>query len=137
MTLEEASQIYYINKEIKAIKLDLVRLEENRTFSRTITYSDMPKGGIRDTTEDIDDYLTEHQQLADALHYSLKKLQRERLKMEKFLTTIQDAELRLIIRLRCVNNMHWREIGEELNMSHTTAMRKFFIFWETDAAHKD
>lgn len=129
MTLEEASQIYYINKEIKAIKRDLTKLEESRTFSRAITYSDMPKGSIRDTTEDIDDYLAEHQQLVDMLNYSLQKLQMERLKMERFLTTVEDAELRLIIRLRCVNNMYWREIGAELNMNRTTAMRKFYDFW--------
>lgn len=129
MTLEEASQIYYINKEIKAIKRDLTKLEESRTFSRAITYSDMQKGSIRDTTEDIDDYLAEHQQLVDMLNYSLQKLQMERLKMERFLTTVEDAELRLIIRLRCVNNMYWREIGAELNMNRTTAMRKFYDFW--------
>lgn len=130
MTLEEASQIYYINKEIKAIKRDLAKLEERRTYSRAITYSDMPKGSIRDTTGDIDDYLTEHHQLVDMLNYSLNQLQRERLKMEKFLITIDDAETRLIIRLRCVNNMRWQEIGEEIGAERTTVSKKFYNFWK-------
>lgn len=130
MTFEEASQIYYINKEIEAIKLDLDRLEEKRTFIRAVAYSDMPKGQARDATEDIDDYLVESRKLADMLNYSLAKLQQERMKMERFLETIKDSEIRLIIRLRCINNMSWREIGEELNMNRTTAMRKFYKFWE-------
>lgn len=130
MTLEDANQIYYINKEIKAIRLDLIKLEENRTFSRAITYSDMPKGSIRDTTEDIDDYLAEHQQLVDMLNYSLQKLQMERLKMERFLATVEDAELRLIVRLRCVNNMNWQEIGEEIGLHRTTVSKIFYSFWK-------
>lgn len=130
MTLEEASQIYYINKEIKKIQLDIEKLESSRTFSRAITYSDMPKGNIRDTTEYIDDYLDERQQLQDMLRYSLQRLQKERLKMEKFLNTINDAEIRLIIRLRCVNGMNWREIGEEMGAHRTSVSKKFYDFWQ-------
>lgn len=129
MTFEEASQIYYINKEIEVIQLELARMEEKRTFSKAITYSDMPKGAIRDTTEDVDDYLTKQQELKDMLNYSLKKLQQERVKMENFLQTIDDAEMRLIIRLRCINNMYWWEIGKELKMHRTAVSKKFYDFW--------
>lgn len=129
LTFEEVSQIYYINKEIKAIKLDLAQLEERRVFRKAITYSDMPKGYAKDFTEDIDDYLIKKQELVDMLNYSLKKLQQERIKIEQFLTTINDAEIRLIIRLRCINNMSWREIGDEIGMERSWVSRKFYKFF--------
>ena len=43
VTIEEASQIYYINLEIKTLQLELAKLEESRTYHRPITISDMPK----------------------------------------------------------------------------------------------
>ena len=63
------------------------------------------------------------------LHYNLKKLQIERKKMEEFLSSIEDVELRLIVRLRVVNNMKWEEIGAELGMERTTVSKKFYKFF--------
>lgn len=64
------------------------------------------------------------------LHYNLKMLYVERKKMEEFLASIEDAELKIIIRLRAVNNMKWEEIGEELGMDRRTASRKFYKFFK-------
>ena len=57
-------------------------------------------------------------ELEDMLNYSLRKLQIERKKFEKFLTTVEDSEMRLILRLRC------------MNMDRRTASRKFYDFFK-------
>lgn len=128
MTFDEVSQIYYINVEIKALRLELAKLKEERRYYKPNIISDMPRGGSGYDPQD--EYLAREQELEDMLNYSLRKLQYERRKIEDFLNTVKDAETRLIIRLRCVNNMKWEEIGEELNMARSTASRKFYKFFE-------
>lgn len=77
----------------------------------------------------ISDYTESAKELEDMLYYNLKKLQIKRKKIEEFLSSIEDAELRLIIRLRVVNNMSWEEIGAQLKMDRTTASKKFYKFF--------
>lgn len=129
MTFEEACQIYYINKEIKHLRLEKARLEESRTYYKPVILTDMPKGGGEHRNE-TDDYLVQKQELEDMLNYALRKLQYERAKIEKFLQGIEDPEIRLIVRLRCVNNMNWSDIGEEVHMDRRTVSRKFYHFFD-------
>ena len=129
MTMEEASQIHYILEEIKVIQRELVKLQQNQNFYKPNIISDMPRGG-GSTESDVDRHLDQELQLRSMLKYSLEKLQKERRKFEEFLNEVEDPELRLILRLRCVNNMSWYEIGEQLGMDRRTASRKFFRYFE-------
>lgn len=126
MTFEDASQIYYINKEIGKLYKELADLKQ-QSFIKPISISDMPRGG---STRDLFiEYTNSTLEIEDMIRYSLMKLQRERKKIEQFLNTIQDSELRLIMRLRCVNNMGWKEIGEEVGCERTTASKKFYRYF--------
>jgi len=69
-------------------------------------------------------------ELEELLSYNLKKLQEERRRMEEFLEGIEDHELRVILRLRCVNNMKWDEIGFEMNMDRRTVSRRFYGYFK-------
>ncbi|MFG6378932.1 MAG: sigma-70 family RNA polymerase sigma factor [Lachnospiraceae bacterium] len=127
MTVEEINSIYYINKEIEQIQKELYDLK-TKNFYKSNILTGMPKGN---SEHDIfSDYAEDIKTLEDMLHYNLKKLQMERKKMEEFLSSIEDAELRLIIRLRTINNMSWEEIGVELRMHRTTVSKKFYKFFK-------
>lgn len=127
MTVEEINSIYYINKEIEHIQRELYDLK-TKNFYKPNILTGMPKGN---SERDIfSDYVEDIKTLEDMLHYNLKMLQTERKKIEKFLSSIEDVELRLVIRLRAVNNMNWEEIGAELGMSRTTVSRKFYKFFK-------
>ena len=128
MTLEESKQIHYIIKEISVLQRELAELKMKNPYKQNII-TDMPRGSSG--SSDISDYASEVMGLEDMLNYSLRKLQRERRKFEQFLTTVEDSEMRLILRLRCINNMGWFDIGEELNMDRRTASRKFYGFFKT------
>lgn len=134
MTFEEACQIYYINEEIKILKKELCELEEerkNRPYSKAITYSDMPKGcGMSDPMVDVDELVDQEKTVRQMIAYNIQRLQRARKDMEIFLQTIEKAEERLILRLRCINNMTWQEIGDEIGMSRMTVKRKWDKFWQ-------
>ena len=126
MTAEEINSIYYINKEIEHIQKELYDLK-TKNFYKSNILTGMPKGN---SERDIfSDYVEDIKTLEDMLHYNLKKLRIERKKMEEFLFSIEDVELRLIVRLRVVNNMKWEEIGAELGMERTTVSKKFYRFF--------
>lgn len=129
MTLEDASQIHYINQEIKQLKKELLALEADRKYYKQLILSDMPKGR-GDNTNMADDFLEKQAELEGMLRYSLRKLQEERKKFEEFLGSVDDAQMRLILRLRCINNMSWNEIGEEMGTDRTTVSKKFYNFFK-------
>ena len=130
MELKELSQIYYINKEIKSLQLELAQIKQQSFYKNNIM-SDMPRGGEK-RDQNIE-YVSEILLLEDLINYSLRKLQYQRKKIEDFLGSVDDAELRLIMRLRCVNNMGWSEIGDEVGMDRRTASRKFYAYFQKDA----
>lgn len=128
MTVEELSGIYYINKEIEILEAELYNLRNNQNFYSKNIISDMPRGGqAKDMFVEFTEKLRAVEQM---LQYSLKRLQLERLKVEEFLNTVADPELRLIMRLRAVNNMKWEDIGFEIGLERTTVSKKFFKYFK-------
>ena len=127
MTVKEINHLYYINKEIEQMQRELNDLK-TQNFYKSNVLTGMPKGNSE--YDVFSDYAEDVKTLEDMLQYNLKKLQIERKKIEEFLSSIEDVELRLIIRLRAVNNMKWEEIGAQLGMDRTTASKKFYKFFK-------
>lgn len=128
MTYEEAMEIYYIKAEIKSLQKELQQHEESRRYYKTVILTDMPKGRGQNKNS-TDEYLIKEQNLKDMLRYSLNMLQNELIRFEEFLKNIKNAEMRTILRLRCINNMGWQEIGDEIGVDRTTASRMFRKFF--------
>lgn len=130
ITVDDLSQIYYINREIKSLQLELAQLKE-QSFYKPNIMSDMPRGS--DKKDSNLEYVSSIMELEDLINYSLRKLQYERKKVETFLQTLPDPEIRLIMRLRAVNNMSWYEIGEELGRDRRTVSRKFYDYFKLNS----
>lgn len=126
MTVEELSQIYYINKEIKSLQLELAELRQKNFYKPNII-TDMPRGGSGE--ESNLEYVNAVMELEDLINYSLRKLQYQRKKIDEFLESVSDDELRLIMRLRAVNNMSWENIGEEIGKDRRTVSKKFYNYF--------
>lgn len=129
MTYQEAQEIYCINTEIKSLQAELAEHELNRRYYKTVVLSDMPKGrgSYKNPT---DEHLIKEQELKDILRYAMDRLQDRLIEFEKFLAGVEDTEARTILRLRCINNMGWEEIGDKMYMSRYTASRIFRKFFE-------
>ena len=125
VTFEDLISVHNISIEIKKVQEEIQQLREQNFFKPNII-SDMPRGG---TGKDmLVEYVEESKRLDDILNYSLRKLQKKRAEIEEFICGIEDNETRLIVRLRCINNMDWIDIGEELGMERTTASKKFYKY---------
>lgn len=133
MTFEDLLSVHSINIEIKKIQEEIQRLREQNFFKPNII-TDMPKGG---TGKDmLVEYAEESKRLDDMLNYSLARLQKKRTEIEEFISSIEDNETRLIVRLRCINNMDWQQIGDELALHRTTASKKFYDFLDSQGIIK-
>lgn len=125
MTERELNQIYYINIEIKKLEEERIRLE-SMSLVKSQQITGLPGGGR--SGDKIGDYVAELTNVKDMIDLKIKELFRVRRKIELYINTIDDAEMRLIVRLRAINNMRWEDIGVELGMDRRTASRKYYSF---------
>lgn len=125
MTEEKLNEVYYINKEIERLESELYRLR-HRYFIKI-------KGGtpgIRKGTNVPADYPDRLRALELKLMESYDRLAGKRKEAEEFIESIEDGEMRLIVRMRFLEHKRWEEIGRELGMERTTVSKKFrqFVF---------
>ena len=66
----------------------------------------------------------------------LDKLQRQladkKKRLENYINSIKDTEIRVIARLRFIENNRYQAIGDEMFMDRTTAYRKLKKYFEKD-----
>ncbi|MDF2537427.1 MAG: hypothetical protein K0S76_448 [Herbinix sp.] len=104
------------------------QLEElkSRSYIKGQEITDMPFGsGTSDKTCDRAIAELEIEELYDI---KLKELYLVRGRIERYINAVDDTELRLILRLRCINNMNWDCIGDEIGMDRRTASRKYYKY---------
>ncbi len=132
-TEKELNQLHYINKEIEVLKEQLDELK-SRSVIKGQEITGMPfVTGTSDKTACIAIAIREVEELYEI---KLRELYLVRGRIERYINTIEDAELRLIVRLRCINNMRWEDIGAEMSMDRRTASRKYYKFIrENKVAH--
>ena len=123
MTENELNKLHFINKEIGVLKRQLEELK-SRSLVKGQEITDMPfASGTSDKTGDRAIAIREIEEMYEI---KLKELYLTRAKIERYIDIIDDPEVRLIVRLRCINNMNWDEIGDEVGMDRRTASRKYF-----------
>lgn len=122
MTEKDLNQIHYINIEIKHIQDELNKLE-CRSMVKGQEITGMPS--VTGTSDKVGDYATEKAELEMLLDMAIKKLYVERNRIERFLAMIQNADDRLLVRLRSVNCMSWYKIGDKLGIDRRTAQKRY------------
>lgn len=121
-TEKELNQLHYINKEIEVLKKQLDELK-SRSLIKGQELTGMPHvSGTSDKTAQIAVAIREIEELYEI---KLRELYVVRGRIERYINTIEDSELRLIVRLRCINNMRWEDIAVEVGYERTTVSKKF------------
>jgi hypothetical protein len=122
MTEKELSQLYCLNRECEYLAKDIAERRARIGYKSPIL-SGMPGGGER---REFADDIAELADLEAIQSANLRRIQRERERIEKYIGEIEDGETRLIMRLRHVNGMTWEGIGRELNADRRTVSRKYY-----------
>jgi len=131
MKTSDLSKLYYLDKEIAKLEEDLRKTDfdildlAERTGGR-LSHTPRAKGGY-DTTDRLVSLVDLKVKTEKSIHKNLAKAQQEKIKIEEFISGIEDAEIRYIIRLRHLDGLSWKEVADEVgrgNYMHHSAPRK-------------
>lgn len=121
MTKKELSQLYYLKKEIKKQQKRLEELETLAT-SCTTKITGMPNGiGINDK---IGKYTAQIADLKGLLDLNLKKCFYELNRTNRFIDSVQDSEMRMILTLRYIQNLSWQKVALTMHYQDESVPRK-------------
>ena len=108
MPKKELSQLYYLNREIEEQQRRLAELEVAAT-SCTASITGMPKtNGISDK---LANYVVETADLKALLDLNLKKCFYELNRLNRYINSVDDSEMRMILSLRYINGLTWLQIA--------------------------
>lgn len=121
MTKKELSQLYYLKREIREQQKRLEELETAAT-SCTAKITGMPHGtGINDK---IGKYAAQIADLKGLLDLNLKKCFYELNRINRFIESVQDSEMRMILTLRYMQNLSWSRVAKTMNYQDESVPRK-------------
>lgn len=108
MTKKELSRLYWLNREIEEQQRRLSELETIGT-SCTATITGMPK--VYNISDKLAKYTVEIANLRTLLDLNLKKCLYELDRLNQYMNSIEDGEMRLILSLRYINGLTWLQIA--------------------------
>jgi hypothetical protein len=108
MTKQELSQLYYLNREIEQLKSRLTELDCIAT-STSSRITGMPHAsGISDK---VGKYAAEIADLKELLDLNLKKCFYELNRLNRYIESIEDSQIRMIMSLRYINGLDWSQVA--------------------------
>ena len=130
MTKKELSQLYYLNREIEHLQVRINELETVAT-SCSSQITGMPHGsGINDK---VGEYAAEIADLKGLLDLNIKKCFYELNRVNRYISGIDDSEMRMILSLRYINALRWEQVaasissyasGESVRKAHDRFLKK-------------
>ena len=116
--MKNLNKLYWIKKEIEQIE---ERMKELTVLS-AVSFSGMPSGNtVSSPVEKFNERLdTLKRKLAIKHAESLEEEER----LERYIETIDDVEIRVLARARFIECKSWQQIGDENYMDRTTAYKK-------------
>lgn len=129
VTKKELSQLYWLNKEIIMQKQRLDELECLAT-SCTSNITGMPKSvGTMDKRSDC---IAEIADLKGLVELNIKKCFYELNRLSRYIESVPDSQMRMILVLRYVNGLSWEQIAlsiggntaDSVRMSHNRFLSK-------------
>lgn len=125
MNKKELSNLYWLNKEIK---LQEQRLEELTTSAEGITsiMTGMPHS--KTLRDKVASNAVEIADLRTLIELNLKKCIIERARIERYINSVSDSGIRVILQLRHIQGLSWNDIGKQIGYDGSTARKKYERF---------
>lgn len=122
MTIPELADYYALKKEI--IQLEEMISDLEITTIGSLSYSNISVSKSHSNSSPTENVALRLVKLKEKLNEKKESLLIDAEKAEEFLNTIDDSEIRLIIRKRFMEGKTWSKISEELIMDRTTPYYK-------------
>ena len=112
------NKLYYLKLEIKELRDEI----ENLTELSSSKITGMPHGtSVSNPTEQ---YFLKKQKLVEKLNRKLERYVDELERIENVIDKIRDPEIRIIARLRFIDNLNWENIGRQVHLDRSVCYRK-------------
>lgn len=108
MTKKELSQLYYLNREIEYLQKRLRELKE-KSVSCTNIITGMPHG--TDIKDLVGNCASEIIDLEDLIEIKLKECFFNLNKLNRYINSIDDSQMRMILSLRYINGLSWQQVA--------------------------
>jgi hypothetical protein len=108
MNKKELSQLYFLNREIEEQQRRLKELESLAT-SCTSWITGMPKN--KGITDRLAEYVAEIADLKGLIDLNIRKCFYELNRLNRYINTIDDSQMRMIFSLRYINGLTWQQIA--------------------------
>ena len=116
ITKRELSQLYYLSREIERDKRRLKELEA-LAEGTTQHLTGMPIApGFGDKTAR---YAIEIMELKEIIECNMRRCMIEYNRLIRFISSVEDSQMRQILTLRYVNGMTWREVAQSIGGGNT------------------
>ena len=125
MRREELSNLGWLKKETELQEEKLEELKAKAEGLRQVFSHAPAKKGARDK---MGDYAAEIADLRTMIEKSRKEYYREAVRLEKFIESIPDSEMRMVFRLRHQEGYSWMKIGEKMGYDGSTVRKKYGRF---------
>ena len=116
--MKNMNKLYFLKIEIKELKDEINNLTE--ISSAKIT--GMPHGTT--TSDPTQQYFLKKQKLIEKLNKKLERYIDELTRIENIIDNIEEPDIRIIARMRFVDNKNWEEIGKEMHLDRSVCYRK-------------
>lgn len=116
MTKKELSQLYYLNREIVEQQRRIQELEDLATGCCS-KITGMP--AIKGMADKIGKYAAEIADLKGLLDLNLKKCFYELNRLNRFIESVEDSQMRMILALRFVNGLSWAQVAASIGGGNT------------------
>ena len=121
ITKRELSQLYYLSREIKRDKRRLKELEA-LAEGTTQHLTGMPIApGFGDKTAR---YAIEIMELKEIIECNMRRCMIEYNRLIRFISSVEDSQIRQILTLRYVNGMTWQRIATEIGETDESYPRR-------------
>ena len=121
ITKRELSQLYYLSREIEQ---DRKRLEELEAAAQGITQQITgmpPAGGAGDK---VGKYAAEIADLRAIIEHKVQQCWYELNRLNRFIASVEDSQMRQILTLRYINHMTWQKIAFEIEETDESYPRR-------------
>jgi hypothetical protein len=116
MTKKELSQLYYLNREIEQDKRKLAELESAVT-SGVAKITGLPH--VTGISDKVGDYAVEIAELREIIRLNLRRSILEYNRLNRYISDIQDSEVRQILTHRYVDGMRWQQVASHMGGMYT------------------
>ena len=124
--MKRLNKLFWLKKEIEQIEMQIKEL----TVLSAMAMNGMPSGNS--VSSPVEKFYDRLDKLRKKLQAKLNEYITEKERIEEYIENIEDAEVRVIARLRFIDNEDFQTIGNEMYMDRTTAYRKLKKYLEKD-----